>query len=89
MALQKLVNKVHENNVEQKTIDLVEDAYRDFYASNDYTETDLGAYIYEVGICLEIYNPCLRVDIETLKGLEQVLENRLKQMKKQPKKELA
>ena len=86
MTLQELENKVHENNVEQKTIDLVQEAYVDFYASDEYENDHLGAYIYEVSICLEVYNPCLRVDIEILKGLEETLEKMYETNKELSKK---
>ena len=86
MNLQDLENKVWENNVKQKTIDLVQNAECDF-EDEDYTEDEIGAYIYEVGICLEVYDPCLRVDIEILEGLKTILENKEERLKQLGKKE--
>lgn len=80
MDLRELENKVWKNNVKQKTIDLVQDAECDFKDEN-YTEDEIGAYIYEVGICLEVYDPCLRTDIEILEGLKTILENKQERLK--------
>ncbi|HET8838060.1 MAG TPA: hypothetical protein VFM82_03610 [Flavobacteriaceae bacterium] len=86
MDLQELENKVWENNVKQKTIDLVQNAECDF-EDEDYTEDEIVAYIYEVGICLEVYDPCLRIDIEILEGLKTILENKQERLKQLDKKE--
>lgn len=86
MDLQELENEVWKNNVKQKTIDLVQNAECDFEDKN-YTEDEIGAYIYEVEICLEVYDPCLRIDIEILECLKTILENKEERLKQLDKKE--
>lgn len=88
MNLQELENKVWKENVKQKTIDLVQNAECDF-EDEPYTEDEIGAYIYEVGICLEVYDPCLRVDVEILTELKTILESKLERLRSLPKKEMA
>lgn len=73
-TLKELSADVYYKNVEQKTIDLVQDAYVKFYVENDYGEDDLGAYKYEISICLDVYNRDLSLDIEILKNLRKVLD---------------
>ena len=76
MTLQELDSLVHEKDVQQKTIDLVQNAYMEFFDVEDFTKDSdqVVAYIYEVDICLEIYNPLLIDDIEILKELIKTLE---------------
>lgn len=80
MELLELGAKIWDNDVKQKTIDLVENAEIDF-EDEKYTQDEIGAYIYEVGICLEVYDPSLTIDIEILTALKTILENKQKQLK--------
>ncbi len=81
MNLQDLEDAVHENNVEQKTIDLVQDAESNFRGDLKFTKDELGSHIYEIGICLDIYNPSMVKDVEILKNLKCVLEEIYNSMK--------
>lgn len=74
--LQKLEGKLysHFGNVKQKTIDLIQNAELFFGdAVEEYEQ--LGAYKYEVGICLEIYDKSLTIDISLIKELRDILES--------------
>lgn len=74
MTLPELETLIHENDVQQKTIDLVQNAYIEFLDLEGKDSDQLGAYIYEVSICLDVYNPLLTVDINILKELIKTLE---------------
>lgn len=87
MNLHELEDKIWKNNVKQKTIDLVQNAECDFDDNEPYTLDELGAYIYQVGICLEVYDPSLVIDIEILKELETILEGMYERLKELPVKE--
>ena len=80
MNLQELENEVWKNDVKQKTIDLIQNAESNF-TDEDYTSDEIGAYLYEVGICLEVYDTRLRVDIKILKKLETILEGKQQRLK--------
>lgn len=76
MDFSELEESIYYQNIKQKTIDLVQNATVNFSDDQEYTLDELGAYIYEVSICIDICNPSFDKEIKILTELKSILERK-------------
>ena len=73
--VKEICDEVYKYNVQQITIDLVQDNIEELFGKEEQIRRDdVGAASYDCGILLEVFNPKFENDIDILKRLEKALD---------------
>lgn len=73
--VKSICDEVYKFNVQQITIDLVQDNIEELFGREEQIRRDdVGAASYDCGILLEVFNPKFEKDIDVLTRLENALD---------------